>query len=96
MNTVSLHCKACGGELTVDEGREVLLCPYCGSKELIAESDEVRIERLRLEHDMQVRREEQIAEEKKQKRADRDDKTAIITLVIMFIVFIIIYHFLPG
>ena len=47
MATISLRCEACDGVLEVDEDREILSCPYCGSKELIAESDDVRKERIR-------------------------------------------------
>lgn len=33
--------------MDIEEGRDVLFCPYCGSKELIPESDTVKIERIR-------------------------------------------------
>lgn len=38
-NRISLKCKRCNGTLTVDEGKSILACPYCGAKELIIESD---------------------------------------------------------
>lgn len=47
MATISLRCKHCEGILDIEEGRDVLFCPYCGSKELIPESDTVKIERIR-------------------------------------------------
>ena len=45
---ISLQCKMCGGELIAnsDEGA-ILICPYCGTKELIMESDVVKIEKMR-------------------------------------------------
>ena len=46
-NTVQLKCKSCDGTLFVDEEREILQCPYCGSSELLIESDEVTIERIK-------------------------------------------------
>lgn len=49
MKTYSLRCKSCGGVLDISKDREVFFCPYCGSKELVDVSDEVRIERIRSE-----------------------------------------------
>ena len=36
-----LECRHCGGIMDVDETRNVKVCPYCGSKELVEESDQV-------------------------------------------------------
>lgn len=44
---ISLRCKSCDGVLNIDEDREILCCPFCGSKELMEESDEVRKERIK-------------------------------------------------
>lgn len=44
---VQLKCSHCNGIMTVDEDRPVISCSYCGSKELILESDEVTIEKIR-------------------------------------------------
>ena len=41
--TISLTCSSCGGMLQIDADKKVLLCPFCGSKELIFESDAVKI-----------------------------------------------------
>jgi len=45
--TILLRCKACGGTLKAQEGSPVLTCPYCGSQELIEESDDVAIARIK-------------------------------------------------
>lgn len=47
MGMISLRCKACDGLLEVDENNRIFYCPYCGSKELVEESDEVKKERIR-------------------------------------------------
>ena len=47
MVTVSLRCKSCDGVLEIDDDREILFCPYCGSKELFLESDAIKVERMR-------------------------------------------------
>ena len=49
--TIKLTCEDCGGEMNIEAGRNVLTCPYCGSKKLIAESDEVTIARINKESD---------------------------------------------
>ena len=45
--TRRLECKHCGGFMDVDETRNVKICPYCGSKELVEESDQVTIQRIK-------------------------------------------------
>lgn len=44
---ISLICSSCGGTLSVDENSSVLLCPFCGAKELLLESETVEIEKIR-------------------------------------------------
>lgn len=41
-----LRCQSCGGELSVNGNQQLLLCPYCGSKELIIESDAIRVAKI--------------------------------------------------
>ncbi len=47
METIRLRCKECDGIMTIDRDREMLCCPYCGSKELFVESDDIKKERIR-------------------------------------------------
>ena len=47
MKTRKMKCNECGGTLELNEDRDIICCPYCGSKELIEESDEVKIERIK-------------------------------------------------
>lgn len=46
-SAIRLQCKSCGGNLTIDPQREVLICPFCGSEELITDSDAVAVEKIR-------------------------------------------------
>lgn len=48
-DSIQLKCSACGGTVYVEENnfRPVKLCPYCGSKEVLIESDNVIIERIK-------------------------------------------------
>lgn len=54
MRTISLKCKDCNGTLDISEDQEIIFCPYCGSKNLIIESDEVKIERIKAENKRQM------------------------------------------
>lgn len=47
VNTVQLKCKSCNGVMDVDEDRPILMCPFCGSKEIILEGDKVTIQRIK-------------------------------------------------
>lgn len=45
--TLQFKCKNCNGVMNIDDEREILLCPYCGSREAVVESDNVKIARIR-------------------------------------------------
>ena len=42
-----LKCGSCGGTMMVDVDRPILTCPYCGASDLINESDNVTIQRVK-------------------------------------------------
>ena len=44
---ISLRCEDCQGTMEIDEDREVLSCPYCGSKKILPVSDAVKIEKIK-------------------------------------------------
>lgn len=49
LNNKVLHlkCSSCGGSMSVDADRPVLTCPYCGAADLLNESDDVTIQRVK-------------------------------------------------
>ena len=47
VHTYKLHCKSCNGTMTIEDDSPILTCPFCGSKELISESDTVTVERIK-------------------------------------------------
>ena len=47
VRTIRMRCKNCDGTMEADAENRILTCPYCGSRELIVESDAVRLEKLR-------------------------------------------------
>ena len=45
--TIQLRCKSCNGIMRVKEGENILYCPYCGAEEMIVDSEDVAIEKIR-------------------------------------------------
>lgn len=47
INIIQLRCQNCNGIMNIDKDRKVLRCLYCGSENLICESDTVKVEEIR-------------------------------------------------
>lgn len=93
--TTHLICQHCGSVMDYDDERQIVACPYCGSKELVGESDSVKIERIKSKtilsrekqsNDFELEK-EHYAEELR-RRKNREDW--IVISVIFAIFFIII------
>ena len=69
--TVSMRCKECGG-LLEGNGNE-LVCPYCGSKELVLDSDAVAVEKIRNETYREFQNKKIEKEEKKEEKESARD-----------------------
>lgn len=94
--TIQLRCAACGGTLEVKEDSQILTCPYCGAKELIIESDDVKKERIRAKAKKEMELEKlKYDEEKKEKQEEKERiakfrrsfirKVLIVFLIVFFI-----------
>ena len=46
VKTVKLRCKDCGGSLEIDSERKIFICPFCGSREILLDSDDVEIQKI--------------------------------------------------
>ena len=46
MSRVPMRCKHCGG-MTIGNQRMILYCPFCGYKEIVYESDTVKIQEIK-------------------------------------------------
>ena len=90
MKTYSLKCQSCGGVLNLDDAREVMFCPYCGSKEIFEESDSVKKERIRT----QAYRDIELGKQESERLINKDNKVSELNkikwLVILFIALAII------
>ena len=87
MATISMRCKDCGGILEVDETQNVMFCPYCGSKELILESDEVKKERIRTNAETTIEIERMGFEVKK----EQEDRKTFLYWILGFIGLVLAY-----
>ncbi len=52
--TTTLKCKQCKGPLEYEEGSSLLRCPQCGYTEMIDESDELKLERIRAKNQKDI------------------------------------------
>ena len=97
-NSIRLTCQNCGSSMTFDNDKQIVACPYCGSKEVIVESDDVKFERIKnqaildkdkMAYNFELEK-ERLAEEKRQ-RMDRElGRAACIIWGIILLFFIII------
>lgn len=101
-STIHLVCQHCGSVMDYDDERQIVACPYCGSKELIKESDDVKIERIKSKtvlarekqaNDFELEK-ERCAEELRQKKNREDFLVFGISAGIM--VFIMIATIIYG
>lgn len=67
-NTVSLVCAHCGGTMTIDKDSSVLMCPYCGSRELIRENDNVKIAKIKNDTQKEIELKKMEFEERERER----------------------------
>lgn len=96
---IHLTCQNCGSSMTFDDDKQIVACPYCGSKELLLESDDVKIERIKsntvLERDKIANDfyiEKQKYEEDKMRRTNIEClKIAAILLAILVFAFVLIF-----
>lgn len=105
--TKRLECQHCGGIMDVDETRNVKVCPYCGSKELVEESDQVTMQRIKSHAWKEVQKdkeetkravatEHEITERENKKNETRSDRIIFIAAGIMLIAYMIWAYFLYG
>lgn len=103
---VQLRCKSCGGSLDIKDGQNVLMCPYCGSKELIVESDKVSVARIRsgtakdlvfgvMDRYAESKR-QQLEEQRRKEAQDREDAKKTMPLFLGFAIFLIILGVIVG
>ena len=74
-NLMKLVCEDCGGTMNIDSDKNVILCPFCGSKKIIFESDEVKIAQIKANAEIEKQRIMKDVEIKKQEAEESARKT---------------------
>lgn len=66
---ITMKCQDCGATMDIDPEKQIIYCPYCGSKHLIEESDDVK--KARLDKDVRIHESDNAADVEKH-RIDKD------------------------
>lgn len=51
----TLRCNECGGTMKIDEDKNIIRCPYCGSEKLVVESDFVKVAKYKIQSEKDVK-----------------------------------------
>ena len=78
-------CSVKVAEVILRLTREVLICPFCGSEELIKDSDAVAVEKIRQKTTFMKWEREDAKRKEKERSAYRNSKAGIVALVFAFI-----------
>lgn len=73
---IKLHCKNCGGEMSINPDQQEIICPYCGQKQVLLDSDAVRIEKEKYKTIKEMQKNQYQAEKEKQEFNDKRDELA--------------------
>ncbi len=71
---IKLHCKNCGGEMSIDPDASQITCPYCGEKQVLLDSDKVKIEKEKYKTIKEMQKTQYQEEQAKQDRLDKRDE----------------------
>lgn len=101
-----LRCASCGGDMQVSDDEQEVTCPYCGAKEKILESDDVKTEKIKRDVEfakMADRKERREQKEQKEERTEyKNGRLAKITIIFAVICLICMFssfsskHILAG
>lgn len=87
MNIIKLKCKECNGTMEVDKEKGIICCPYCGSKELIDESDAVKIVKTITDAELEKDR----LDRQERKEADKSTTNMLKWAIAIFLILLILY-----
>lgn len=90
---IQLQCKSCNGIMNVDVEAQEAICPYCGAREKILDSDAVAVERIKSNTHKEVEfakmaneNEREVRKERKEEQVSyRKSKLCKATIIFLFI-----------
>lgn len=90
---ITLRCKECNGTMKVNEKSNTMTCMYCGSSELILDSDAVAVEKIRTDAEKEIELKKLQHEEKMENKKDANEykKTKLFKWSVAVAVIFMIY-----
>jgi predicted RNA-binding Zn-ribbon protein involved in translation (DUF1610 family) len=83
-----LQCEHCNGTMEYDNKKRMFVCPYCGSSKIFAESDEVKLARMRnQEKQIDLERQRLFYQQQNMKKTEEKNKKFLILWIIGWICF---------
>lgn len=84
-NTIHLQCKSCGGNLDIDRNQSLIFCPFCGSRELLIDSDAVAVEIIRQQTEFKKWEREDLQQQREENEKYKNSKAGNVALVFAII-----------
>ena len=84
-NTIHLQCKSCGGNLDIDRNQSLIFCPFCGSRELLIDSDAVAVEKIRQQTEFKKWEREDLQQQRQENEKYKNSKAGNVALVFAII-----------
>lgn len=92
MTTRKLKCSSCGANLDYNEEKQVIFCPYCGSKELVIEDDTRHIiaNTFLKAKDKDNKHEEEMEKIKTESKLNQQNLTASLIMLTLMVILLIV------
>ena len=84
-NTIHLQCKSCGGNLDIDRNQSLIFCPFCGSRELLIDSDAVAVEKIQQQTEFKKWEREDLQQQREENEKYKNSKAGNVALVFAII-----------
>lgn len=92
----NLECSKCGGLMEINSDSPVIICPYCGNKEILQESDKITKQRIRSKTIKNISKDAKDlgiqyieTKERRKREKQKQDITLIVGIIILVIIIIV-------
>ena len=96
-NVVKLVCEDCGGTMNIDADKQIMMCPFCGSKKIILEGDDVKIAKIQADAEVEkqrINKDLEMAKIDETKRKAKEENIYVICYFVFIIIILIILWFI--
>ena len=93
VHVIRMRCRNCDGIMNADETGKMMVCPYCGSRELIVDNEKVALAKVKAQQEKVRAQQEAEREEKKKEEeiAKSFEKSSFRRVLIVFVILDIIF-----